>query len=359
MSKQSDIRALVDLVSSQQTLLGQFLSTLSPSSNDAVSLAQLPPNPPNPLHVLRDSATLLKAHTTKLSLLLINKPFTATAVQKVLRDVSGTCIPAMMSAVQICQPDVWGSFLHAQVVARVRTVLRETDVCYNEVNQIAHDELQVLTKTKAKPNPNQEKGRDSLISTGVVWGACDKLIELESAGIGALAVRKAEEWRDMIKDAIQELKEWEEDADDEDDDDDYEDSDKDSVEDMFSASNSLPKDRDDLKKQLATANDKLKKMGMLYAALIKRRLSTFTPAVSAIKANIHTLDKLLDTLKELPETVDDLASAFYDLDSDEVEQVMQKSITQARQAVELVKLSWAGKEDEFTTWANKWLDIMK
>jgi len=371
MSKPIDIHALVDLVSSQQALLTQFLANLSP--NNANTSSTLPPNPPNPLHVLRDSATLLKAHTTKLSLLLINKPFTATAVQKVLRDVSGTCLPAMMSAVEICQPEVWGSFLRHQVTARVRAVMREMDVCFNEVLQIATQELDSGSKPKPERSERtggkQESARDTLTSTGVVWDACDALIELESVGIGGLAVQRAGEWRDMIKDAIEELKEWEEgDAEDDDDDDDQDEEsdavsddqdDKDSIENMFSAANALPKNRPDLKKQLATANDKLKKIVMLYAALIKRRLKTFSPSAASIKDNIATLDRLITTLKELPESVDELATSFYDLDSDQVGQVMTKCLEKARYAADLVKLNWDGKEDEFTTWTNKWLDVIK
>lgn len=368
MSKQSDLHALLDNVSSQQALLAQFLVTLAPNSA-LESSSRLPPNPPNPLLVLRDSATLLKAHTTKLSLLLINKPFTATAVQKVLRDVSGTCLPAMMSAVEICQPTVWGSFLRQQIIARVRTVMREMDVCYNEVKLITTQQIDEAAKAKAKPKSGdvQDKGRDSLVSTGLVWDACDKLVELESVGIGGLAVKRAEEWRDMIKDAIEELKEWEE-GDGEDDDDDEDEAansdheaedDKDSVDDMFSAANSLPKNRPDLSQRLATANDKLKKIGMLYAALTKRRLKTFTPAVAASQKNLVTLDNLLDTLKELPDTVDDLASSFYDLNTEQVDDGIQNCLEHATRAVELVKLDWDSNEDEFTAWANKWLEIVK
>lgn len=366
MSKQSDIQSLVSLVSSQQALLNTFLTNLAPNVTEAPS-TDLPPNPPNPLHLLRDAATLLKAHITKLSLLLINKPFTATAIQKVVRDVSGTCLPAIMGAVELCQPDVWGSFLRQQVIGRVRTVMREMDLCYNETKQIALEELEALGQGKGKSSAKQDQGRDSLVSTGVVWEACDRIIELDSVGIAGLAVKRAEEWRDMIKDAIEELKEWEdgdgEDDDEEDDaaasDNDDDDDDKDSVDDMFSAANALPKNRPDLKEQLATANDKLKKIGMLYTALAKRRLKTFTPDVAATKANIHSLDELLNILKTLPDSVDDLASAFYDLDSDEVEQVMTKCIQDARKAAELAKLSWDAKDDEFTAWATKWLEVMK
>ncbi|KAH0406164.1 hypothetical protein KCU90_g24324, partial [Aureobasidium melanogenum] len=208
-------QTLIDLAQTQRALVAQYLATLAPNvSIDPTS--QLPPNPPNPLHVLRDSATLLKAHTTKLALLLINKPFTPTAVTSVLRDATQTCLPAMMSAVELCRPDIWGVFLHHQVVAKVRTVMREMVSFLEEVLDVAREEN------------SSNHSKNTLASTGVLWEACDALILLDKTGIAGLAVLKAQELRDTINDAIEELKEWEEgdgDDDDEDDEDDEDDAD--------------------------------------------------------------------------------------------------------------------------------------
>ncbi|KAL1301768.1 hypothetical protein AAFC00_005966 [Neodothiora populina] len=353
MSKQSEPQSLATLLASQKALLAQYLNHLSP--NDLDSSTQLPSNPPNPLNVLRDSAKLLKAHTTKLSLLLINKPFTVSAITKVLRDISGTCLPAMMSAVDICRPDIWGAFLKQHVMASVRAVIREMIVCYDEATNVANQELEALAgSAQATEKVHQAQGRNSLVSTGLVWDACDVLINLDSIGIAGLAVRRAGEWRDTIKDATEELKEWEEGDEEEDDDDDT-----DSMDDMFSAANALPRNRPDLKERLATANDKLKKICMLYAAISKRRLKTFTPAIASIQKNIHTFDTLLTALKDLPDSVDDLASAFYDLNTDHVDRALQTCVDLATGAAQTVELSWTGEQDEFTTWVKKWSNLME
>lgn len=354
----ADSKALIDLADTQRALVSQFLASLAPNTPVDPS-SRLPPNPPNPLHVLRDSATLLKAHTTKLALLLINKPFTPSAVTTVLRHATQTCLPAMMSAVELCRPDIWGAFLHHQVVARLRTVLREMASFLDEVLDVARN------------HDTSNKSRDTLASTGVLWDACDALIQLDTLGIAGLAVQKAQELRDTINDAIQELKEWEEgDGDDDHDDDDDDDADSasddqdqdngnDSFDDMFSAANKLPKDRPDLKERLDKAADKLKKIQFLYAALTKRRLKTFTPAIAAIKANVLVLDRLMSLLKELPESVDDLANAFYELDSDQVDVILASCINNACSAAELLKTDWNGKDDEFTAWVTKWTGLVK
>ncbi|KAH0281364.1 hypothetical protein KCU91_g307, partial [Aureobasidium melanogenum] len=354
-------QTLIDLAQTQRALVAQYLATLAPNASSDPS-SQLPPNPPNPLHVLRDSATLLKAHTTKLALLLINKPFTPTAVTSVLRDATQTCLPAMMSAVELCRPDIWGVFLHHQVVAKVRTVMREMVSFLEEVLDVAREEN------------SSNHSKSTLASTGVLWEACDALILLEKTGIAGLAVLKAQELRDTINDAIEELKEWEEgdgdDDDDEDDEDDEDDADstsddqherddQDEFDDMFSAANKLPKDRLDLKERLQTAADKLKKIQFLYAAITKRRLKTFTPDVASKKVNILTLDKLMHLLKELPESVDDLANAFYELDADQVDTILNTCIDNACSAADLLKTDWNDKDDEFTAWVTKWTSVVR
>lgn len=357
-STQDGLSALVDLASSTQHLITQLLTALSPTNaHDATT----PPsaNAPNPLHVLRDSATLLKAHTTKLSLLLINKPFTPSAVAKIIKDVASTCLPAMTSAVDICLPDTWSVLLRQEAQARVRVVMREMQAFLNEVTDLAQAE-QGPNQSKQKQS-TQARTRDSLTSTGVVWDACDAVIALEVLGIGGLAVKKAEQYRDMIKDAIEELKEWAEGDDDDDDDDDYaaSDDESDSIDNLFAAANKLPADRADLRAQLDTSLDKLKKIGMLYTALAKRRLKPFTSAVAASTPNIKVLDELLDKLKQLPEQVDDLASAFYDLDTEQIATQLSACLETARTAAALVKQDWNGKEDEFTAWCAKWNQAMQ
>lgn len=207
----------------------------------------------------------------------------------------------------------------------------------------------------------------TLASTGLVWGACDGLVELEKMGLVGLTVRKVEEFRGMIVDAIEELKEWGEDEEDLDEgfggsEGDGGD-DMDDFEDMFSAANKLPSHRKDLKELLDETLRELKLVDMLYKAMAKRRVKTFpvkTPPLEdeAARAQVKTLDEVVALLKSIPERVDDLANAFYELDADEATSILTKITTDAKAAATAVEKSWKNTSDEFTTWRSKFEEAL-
>lgn len=357
-SSGSDGKALDDLITSTLALLQQFATSLSPSS-DRPETTPIE-DPPNPLRILGDSARLVKAHTTKLGLLAINKPFTPSAITKVLKELSATCLPAMMSAVQICEQEktVWGSFLRREVELRVLRVFKELQSLLHELQAIA-------------AGAEQTGRRDTLSSTGVVWESCDAVIDLEKLGLGGLALQKAEQYRDTIKDAIEELKEWAEGEDLEhegqgdallDDEDEAVDGDKDSLDDIFNAANSMPKDRPELVALADQADKKLKKVAILYEALIKRRIKTFQResegGSSDTRRRVERLDDLMLRLKRLPHLVDELASCFYDLDEEKTKAALQRAVDEAKAAAAGMRNGWRGGEDAFTEWIIKWQDAM-
>ena len=355
----NDTQALNDLIASTLGLLQQFATSISATSTTPHETTRID-NPPNPLQVLGDSAKLVKAHTTKLSLLAINKPFTPSAITKVLKELSSTCLPAMMSAVQICEQEkaVWGSMMGREVQLRVQRVFKELQSLLQELQSIA-------AGTQA-----QVGRRDTLSSTGVVWESCDAMIELEKRGLGGLAVQKAEQYRDTIKDAIEELKEWAEGDDLEhegtgdallDDDDEGVDGDKDSIEDIFNAANSMPKDRPELKALADEADGKLKKIAILYEALLKRRIKTFrhyTEGTEDTARKVARLDELMLHLKRMPHQADELASCLYDLDEATARAALQKVVDEGKAAASGMGDQWGGGEDAFTEWIVKWIDAV-
>ena len=167
-------------------------------------------------------------------------------------------------------------------------------------------------------------------------------------------------------DAVEELKEWGEDVVDDEEDAGAASCDED--DDLFGAANKLGKGDTEVKAVLDNSVKKLKMVGMLYQALIKRRLKSF-PNVSVATVNgetsetsqdpIETLDKLMDILKDIPDNVDDLASALYDLDEDEASSTLQKCLDNAKSAAKLVQQNWHGKDDEFTAWSGKWISALE
>ena len=345
MDVPSQTATLVETGSSLLDLLRRFLEVLSNGALDEGPQS----DSPDPLDVLHTSAQLLKAHTTKISLFVINKPYTPTAIRTVLSEVAGTCVPAMMSAVQMCHPSRYGRFLHDEINYRVRRVFKELESMLQEILAQAKS---VEDETRGSAQDKPEPKWDSLASTGVIWEKCDEL------GIAGLAVKRAEQHRSMLEDAIAELKEWKEEETDEgfeDDEDSLEISDGEgSIERVLTAAHKLPHDRDDLKATLDVALRKLKLMSTLYQAIVKRRLKTFTKNPK----NLAQMDALLKLLSEIPDLTDELASAFYDLDDHAARNFLGDVCGKGRDVIELTRMSWTGQEDEFSAWSTRWLEAL-
>lgn len=369
----SDLKALRSALQRVSDLRHHFESLL-----DSTSSPPAQDNAPNPLHVLRDASSLLKAQTTKLSLLVINPPFTPSAITSVLRSCEGECLPAIMAAYEILlsQQEFWPSRVFADVKASVANVLKR----FGELLSLVVAKCERESEARKESKEKLEKDKQLVCeTTGLVWKACEGLGEFAEKGIPEMMVRKVEAWRETIKDAIAELKEWEQE--DEGDHDDGLGGDRDGVE-VFGAANSLPKGRKDIEKRLEEALRRLRLVATLYQALVKRRIKTFPPRRNESekeqregawnedplktelerieeKDSVHRVDRVMKYLENLPDTVDELASAFYDLDTYEVDRLLEQISSDARAAANEVKLSWDAKDDEFTAWVRKWGEAMK
>lgn len=356
----ADLTALVDLTNSTSALLTQFLANLAPSASAAPSAPAEPLDSSiDALALLKDSATLLKAHTTKLSLLLLNKPFTPTAITRVLREIGASVLPAMMGGAQLCAQQrtdaraTMPAVVEKEVRARVRRIVGAVAEEVVEVRGMA--ERAIDEGNGGGRASEGREGRDTLASTGLVWEACDALIEVHAKGVVGVVVKKVEMWRATLLDAVEELKEWgEEDEEDEGEEDAGSDDEKDSMEEMFSGTDRLGKGNEELRAQLDAQLKKVKTVTVLYQALVKRRLKTYPGG----DAHAQTLDKLLDTLQTIPDSVDDMASAFYELNGDQAKKVFEKLSTDAVSASDMVKQNWDGKDDEFTAWSAKFRDAI-
>lgn len=232
--------------------------------------------------------------------------------------------------------------------------------------------------------PSEAERKEVLEKTGVLWDVCDEVVKVCDGGVVALVLKKAQQLRAVLLDAVEELKEWGEDvADDEEDEAEGSGDESDGFgdeDDFFAAENKIGKDDKELKELLDRSVKKLKMVGIMYQAVGKRRLNTFpaaagktvaaataatngeTESEGASKATQETpaqrLDRLMDILKTIPNTVDDLASTFYELDQEEAEAELKKVCDEAKSAVQLVKKSWTGADDEFTTWSAKWTEAL-
>ncbi|KAH7356221.1 hypothetical protein BKA66DRAFT_445885 [Pyrenochaeta sp. MPI-SDFR-AT-0127] len=365
MAKPKDLRALVELTKNTQTLLTHYQSSLAPAKDTSAAPQTAAAELPNPLDVIKATTTLLRSHTTTLSLLLITPPFTPSAIIAKLSDVSSGVLGGMVAAASYVPPpgqgDDVGNIMRTEVKSHVRRLLGTWGDVLSLILKMSEKRQSTQSNgdTKAKDTgPTESEKQEVLSATGVVWDACDTLLKLCTDGVVGLVVKKAGELRAVLLDAIEELKEWGEDVDED------EAESSDDEDDIFEASNKLGKDDTELKELLDTSVKKLKMVGMLYQALIKRRLKTYASTASPAATNgtntsktkpSARLDSLMALLKTIPETVDDLASAFYDLDEDEAKNTLEKCRGEAKSAAELVRQSWTGSDDEFTVWSDKWV----
>ncbi|ORY17848.1 hypothetical protein BCR34DRAFT_474314 [Clohesyomyces aquaticus] len=365
-----DLTTLIELTRSSQTLLTHFQSSLSPTppttTTTTPSSSSLP-TPASTLTTLKTTTTLLKSHTTTLSLLLLTPPLTPSAISKKLGDVTSGVLSGMVAAATTESERELGEFMRSELISHVRRILRAWEDVLSTILKIAEGR-----RGDVKGAVTEGEKQDVLNATGMVWESCDALLSLCTSGFISHIVQKAEAWRATLLDAVQELGEW---GEDEDDDDDATGSDDGGGEfgdedDIFGAANKLGKGDEKLKELLERGTRKLKKVGLLYQAVGKRRLKTFPfpgsptqPAdtgrtITPTRTPLQTLDALLTILKDIPELVDDLASAFYDLDESEARQILEKCCAEAKKAVGLVRKGWDGNDDAFTTWSGKWVEAL-
>lgn len=324
----------------------------------------------NALDLAHDASSLIRAHSTKLSLLIINKPFTASAITKILRELVAGPLPGLASAVELCCASKYTKAMSAELQYRAGRTFTELASLIKAIpldGQILSDD--------AKNGTAKGKGKGSLAATGTVWEACDAVIELKKLGIVGLVIKKADQYRALLKDALEELQEWAEEESDEEDAgegsvDGTEDA-QDAVDDIFGSQRHIPADDPDkIRPRLDSSLKRLRTLILMYQAVVKRRFKTLSPLPHpespseskekrAETRNIITrLDEVLTVMKKIPDIIDELASSFYELDTAEIDKRMDQCFFTGFTAAELLVKNWEGQEDEFSTWVSNFnLDL--
>lgn len=379
------IKSLESLVQTASTLLTQLQAVLSkihktPESEPTDDASAAPDPNINALSLAHDSASLIRAHGTKISLLIINEPFTPSAVSTVLRELVAGPIPGLASSVQACTSKQYTAVVRKELAWRAQRVLAELDGLLHKVPK----DGKVLTESKRGGFSKSSKG--SLPATGLLWQACDNVIDLSKMGVGGFFIQKVHQWRDTINDVMEELKEWGDeepasDEDDEDDDDDDNDDDQDDsvnnladqlgsqsistqamLDSLMDSQQTIPaSDPDKIRPRLETSLKRLRLVTLLYQALTKRRLQnlpSFPPSSS--DSNVPSrLDEMANLLARLPESFGDLAIAFYDLQPAEIDKTMDQCFFDAFAASELFSRNWDGGRDVFSEWTDKFQTEIK
>ena len=176
-SKESDDIATLRAAIASITILVQTLQrALQPSNNPHLQID----DSPNPLALLFDASKVLKAQTTKLSLLVLNKPFTPSAISNILNELGDGCLPALCSAFELSPPQQYTRLLHQRIQS---SLSKTTTGLLNLVTSIPQDEHGI-----------ENVRHDVLASTGVLCAECDEIVQLASTGLIDLAKQKVDEW---------------------------------------------------------------------------------------------------------------------------------------------------------------------
>ncbi|KAK1248252.1 hypothetical protein MKX08_006472 [Trichoderma sp. CBMAI-0020] len=377
------LKSLETLIQTAGTLLKQLQDVLgeirnNPDAPSAPATSSASTTPLDALALARDSATLIRAHATKVSLLIINEPFTPSAVSSVVRELVKGPIPGLAASVQACDPNVYTRAFRRELASRCQRVLSGLAELLVKVPK----DGKVLAKEKEGFGAG---GKGSIASTGVLWSACDSLITLANGSVSGFFVLKMNEWKDTLNDIMEEVKEWgdeEADEDDEDEDDAGDDDDDDvddladavesthistqnMLDDLMSSHQSIPaSDPDGIRPRLESSLRRLRLVILLYTAITKRRMKKLPclsqgEAASSSSTTTQRLNELAPLLQKLPDSFGDLACAFYGLRPKEIDDAMDQCFLDSFAVSELLSVSWDDSRDEFTEWTEKFQKEIK
>ena len=349
-----DDLALRKSLTSIRTLVTSFQTALESSPE---TVAHNPQVDLDPFPVLADASKLLKAQITKLSLLVINKPFSPKEVSFILNILTTSVLPALMSGLELCHPRIYPQALYGHVRMSLRIIWRELG---SFLSHIPEDE--------ARARHVDDKA--TLASTGLVWGHCDALAEVGQGGLLKFVDGKVKGYGDLFEDAIAEMEEWDPD-DDDDDESESEDDKKGGKAGIIRTPTTSDEEalgqgvaRLSLNPQYELKSKVMKRLRLiklLYPAIRKRRISTFPVDKQSFDSEntfrqVQKMDALIQYMHQFTDLADELAAALYDNMADNLALKLRELSDEALQCVSLAELDWSKTDDEFSVWFGKWKD---
>jgi Grap2 and cyclin-D-interacting protein len=360
--------AVIQKLITIRVLTSHFEKAITAPGPSAIKASETTPHT-NPLSDLRDAVSVYKAQTTKLGLLLVNKPLTPSAIYTILDDLEKRVFPSLCgSATYIySKKNLFGDLFVADLVCAVQEVL-------GSAGPLAETIEHVVTNF-SKSNKNHV-----MLVVGKVYSASDALIALADKSVPGLLMKKVKEWTALMEDALEELRDWSEDMDDDacedgdsgDDDVASEEERKETLEELMAGMNigdskRLPGHRKDLIDLLTEALRRVDLVIKLCNATSKRRVKKYSfqsppfssEQVEDAKAKeIAALNSLVLSVEQLQGDVDELAGAFYELNASLIRHFLSKISEEAEDVAKRVSLDWDRKEDDFTTWTSTWTKLI-
>ena len=357
------------------SLLDQFQdavqsATQNPASNEVTGKDALP--------LLTASSNALKSQVTKLSLLTITPPFTPSAVCTVLSALNESVLPSLVTGALLVTPNEYTKAFHSEIQILTKTALKELSSLIGEVNNVAEKFDKSTSEGQKKEDELSKPEKDVVtVATGRVWDSCDTLIDIGTNGVVGFVIRRVEQWRDLVRDAVEEIEEWDPDEDGDGFFDDILGDDAKQTSGNGDTKDSDEEDSDDdddgEDKDTATshANKKsalriLKPVAQVYPAIVANRLKKAGNAPMSSNSGARKLESLMANLQSIPQDIDEVAGALYEANWGKFNQFRGKVKDDAAKAVNLVALPWDAKEeadgqkteDKFTVWSKTWLKVM-
>lgn len=287
-------------------LVDQFQKSLS--SPVSTSAAASSTDHPSPLLLLKAAAESLKATTTKLSLLSITSPFTGSAIVSLLKPLNDSILPSLVTAALLVIPSQFPDLFASEASRIANGVLSELRSLLTLIVQRAKD-------GRPKEEVSSSEKQSITEATGRVWEHCDLIINFANSGVPGFVVKKAEQWLALMKDAVQELQEWdpEEDVDD----DVFGEAGSDSEE--GSGDKSSGKDQDEATIAAGVKEQVLKVLSRVPQSIhvvVKQRLAKMPASLADISESLSTqhrniIDNILRNAREISECIDESAEAMY------------------------------------------------
>ncbi|CEL02410.1 hypothetical protein ASPCAL03580 [Aspergillus calidoustus] len=343
------------------TLVEQFQPTLSSRTNagqPTPTITDEQTKDSDPLALLSASATALKSHVTKLSLLTLTSPFTASAVATTLSTLNESVLPSLVTAALLVTPESHTAAFQSEIRILTGTALKDFFLLVKEVQVVAED------KASKKGLDQLEKDTVTL-AAGRVWDACDTLIDVATKGVVGFVVQRAEEYRALVRDAVEEIEAWDPDEEGDEFFDELLDAGADMAGDDSKDDESDEEGSAALHKRKKDALRMLKPIAQIYPAIITNRLKK--APVPLTPSTTKVIETLMKNLQQIPEHIDEVAGALYEDDLDKYTRQVGKTKDCSSKAINLVALPWAAKRssvdeetegDKFTTWSKTWLKVV-
>ncbi|KAL4915184.1 hypothetical protein BDW62DRAFT_131492 [Aspergillus aurantiobrunneus] len=359
-------RKLQIVLATTLTLVDQFQTTLSaPQPNTDPKASENKDLDPLPL--LSGASTALKSHVTRLSLLTIASPFTQSAVATTLTTLNESVLPSLVTATLLVTPESYTRAFQNEIRILTGTALKELSLLVKEV--------QVVAEEKADKESLEQSEKDTItIAAGRVWDTCDVLVDISAKGVIGFVVRRAEEYRDLVRDAVEEIEGWDPDEEGDEFFDDLlgDDEGLTAADDTKTSGTNNGEDNNEEEGSAALHTRKkdalriLKPIAQIYPAIILNRLKK--APVSLALSDIKTLESLMKSLRQIPDHIDEVAGALYEEDLNRYVCQLGHTKDCASKAIELVVLPWGPKQissdqesagDKFTSWSKTWTKVIE